>query len=138
MFPQQQHAAHTGVPITSVATAMDALPHLKWQVQHREDGGVVAFVKLHGGREEHDFLILTALERARTMPHEHLGNPGDEGELIMSLAGELYDVTDDGKETILRPGDKLRHAAGSRHAPFAPVFWLGLYRQKIGNRIVAV
>ncbi len=120
--------------IGSVADAMAALPKLAWKPFKTADGGALAFVKLNGTTSNGDFLVLAAIEKASAPPHEHLGDSDNEGELILTFAGELHDVSDDGAVVVLRPGDILRHAGGTTHAPCAPNFWFGIYRQKLGSR----
>ncbi len=123
-------------PIASIADAMKAFPGLKWRVHENVIGeGGVAFAKLNGSSTLGDFLILAAIENASAEAHEHLGEPDEEGELIWTLEGELYDTTDDGETIILKPGDKLRHRGGSSHRPYARTFWIGIFRQNKGNKV---
>lgn len=64
----------------------------------------------------------------------HLHNPGGVyGECIITLAGELEDVRDDGKPVTLRRGDVMFHAVNTRHDASAPRFWVGLCHQPRGN-----
>lgn len=64
----------------------------------------------------------------------HLHNPGGVyGECLITLAGELEDVRDDGKRVTLCRGDVMFHAVNTRHDASAPQFWVGLCHQPRGN-----
>jgi hypothetical protein len=107
---------------------------LAWKAK-RVDDGAAAYATLTGSKELGGFLVLAALERCSAPLHVHLGEPYGEGELIMTLAGELYDTKDNSEErVVLTPGITIAHAGGSKHEPYAPNFWFGLYRQNRGSR----
>lgn len=122
--------------ISSIKAVLDAMPYLNWHLLETGEGAT-AYAKLNGDRDAGDWLILIAMENSVAPRHEHLGTPDEEGEMVWTIAGELHDNTDEGEPIVLKPGNVLRHAGGSVHAPYAPMFWLGMYRQPKGNRLVA-
>lgn len=76
--------------------------------------------------------ILVILECASIARHTHHAG-GAYGECIMTLAGELDDIQDDGTEVKLRSGSVIFHAANTTHEPSTERFWVGLCHQPQGS-----
>ena len=72
-----------------------------------------------------------ALEQATAGKHEHNAG-GLYGELVISLAGELNELRDDGTPEKLGPGRVMFHGPNTIHQASADVFWAGLYHQPRG------
>ena len=67
--------------------------------------------------------------------HVHNRSPhADYGEKYWTLAGALCDVTDDGRSIVHRPGHlPLAHRPGTRHQPYVPECWIGVFYQPAGS-----
>ena len=125
------------LPLTdlkSIDDVRERLAWFKWKVYDSPAGGRTAFTILGGNKETGELHVLAAIEGGAAPEHEHQDG-GPYGELILTISGELEDVTDDGKPIVLRPGEILMHRGASIHAPRAPRFWLGYYHQPRGSRL---
>lgn len=122
---------------SSIDDVLAKLSSLKWRVYPAGEGdaaGKTAFTVLGGNKETGEVHILAAIERGAAPRHEHVEGAAY-GELILTIAGELEDIADDGEHVILRPGQMLFHRGGSIHAPRASTFWLGYYHQPRGSKL---
>ncbi|MDP3965155.1 MAG: hypothetical protein Q8Q20_05915 [bacterium] len=123
-------------PINSVESAMRVLSFLKWKEPPAEEGkGRTAFAVLGGNRETGEVWVMAAIEGGAAPDHEHLPG-GRYGELIITLAGTLEDTTDSGQEVQVGAGQILVHGDMTTHAPRASKFWLGIYHQPRGSRVI--
>lgn len=120
-----------GVSFRSLAEVMEKLPQFRWKVHDAPHGGKTAFAITSGNRETGELHVLAVLENAQVPGHEHIAG-GPYGELILTIAGELYDMSDEGRHVYLKPGDVLIHAGGTSHMPHA-TFWFGYYHQPRGS-----
>lgn len=118
----------------SIDDVTSRLSWYKWKVYPSPDGGKTAFTILGGNKETGELHVLAAIEGGAAPRHEHLDG-GPYGEMILTIAGELEDLTDDGEPIVLRPGQILMHRGGSVHAPKASRFWLGYYHQPRGSKL---
>ena len=121
---------------TSIDDVTARLSSLKWRVYPGESGGKTAFTILGGNKETGELHVLAAIEGGSAPEHEHLAG-GTYGELILTIAGELEDVSDDGEPVVLKPGQMLVHRGGSVHVPRASRFWFGYYHQPRGSRLTS-
>ncbi len=126
----------------SVDEVVAKLPQFRWKVQDAEDGGKMAFAVISGNKATGEIHVLAALEDAAAPRHEHLEG-GPYGELILGIAGQLWDEADDGQSVFLNSGDILIHGGGTIHAPrpaqrsMRNRFWFGYYHQPRGFRLIA-
>ena len=118
----------------SIDDVTTKLPFYKWRVHETPEGGRTAFTVLGGNKETGELHVLAAIERGSAPEHEHVDG-GTYGELILTIAGEMQDVTDEGEPVVLRPGQVLVHRGGSVHVPRASTFWFGYYHQPRGSRL---
>ena len=120
----------------SIDDVLARLPMYKWKAYPTPEGGRTAFTILGGNKETGELHVLAAIEGGSAPEHEHLDG-GAYGELIMTIAGELQDVTDEGEPVTLKPGQMLFHRGASVHVPRASGFWLGYYHQPRGSRLTS-
>jgi hypothetical protein len=105
---------------------------LEWTVERNGSFGrtrthsVLSFNPLSG-----DIWTLVILEAATAGKHKH-NEGGPYGEFIVSLAGDLDDLRDDGCPVELKAGMVLFHAANTIHEARATKFWVGLIHQPHG------
>ena len=60
------------------------------------------------------------------------------GERYWTLQGRIYDVRDGGHPFIHSPWmDPVTHAVGTTHQPRVDRFWVGVFHQPAGSRLVA-
>ncbi len=78
---------------------------------------------------------LCVLERAGTGRHLHHAG-GAYGECVITLAGELDDILDDGTAVKLRTGAVMFHAVNTIHEASAVSYWAGLYHQPRGSTLL--
>lgn len=118
----------------SIDDVKEKLPWYKWRVYDAPGGGKTAFTVIGGNKETGELHVFAAIEGGDAPEHEHIDG-GPYGELILTIAGELHDHTDEGEPVVLRPGQVLMHRGGSIHVPRAPQFWFGYYHQPKGSRL---
>lgn len=104
---------------------------LMWVVQKIPGGGSRATAVLAGDPVTHGIWALIALENAGTGLHQH-NEGGIYGECVITLAGELDDVLDNGTAVKLGRGAVMFHAPATTHEATAEKFWVGLYHQPRG------
>jgi hypothetical protein len=75
--------------------------------------------------------LLGVLERSGFDRHRHKAG-GDYGEMIVTLAGELSDVDDGGRDIRIGAASVAFHGGNTVHAPAADAFWLGFFHQPRG------
>jgi hypothetical protein len=75
--------------------------------------------------------VLALLEHASTGRHSHNAG-GAYGECVITLAGELEDMLDDGTAVKLCRGAVMFHAPNTVHEATSHRFWAGLYHQPRG------
>ena len=124
-------AANTAKSFDAFLTALGPLG-LTWTIERNGAFG--------GGRAEANFEIdeasgeawvIAALDSASFSPHRH--NSGRSyGELVLTLAGELTDITDAGNAIVLGPGKAMAHGPDTVHSPAATGFWAGLFYRPRG------
>jgi quercetin dioxygenase-like cupin family protein len=105
---------------------------LKWN--HEVDkarGGVRVTGLLETSPDTGAIWALTVLEGAGTGKHRH-NEGGPYGEFVVTLAGELDDILDDGTAVKLLTGDVMFHAVNTIHEARAEGYWAGLYHQPRG------
>jgi hypothetical protein len=118
----------------SIEDVQQKLPSFKWRVHDTPEGGRTAFTVIAGSKETGELHVFAVIERGTAPEHEHVDG-GPYGELVITIAGELEDVTDDGEAVVLRPGQVLFHRGGSVHAPKSSTFWFGYYHQPRGSKL---
>lgn len=110
--------------------------NLKWRTYPSPQGeGRTSFAVIGGNKKTGEIHVLAVIENCAAPEHEHTAG-GQYGELIITIAGELEDVTDAGEPILLRPGMHLVHGGGTRHQPRAK-FWFGYYHQPRGSTLVS-
>jgi hypothetical protein len=110
---------------------------LAWKIEGDEArGGVRVTGVLQTDSKTGAIWALSVLERAGTGRHRH-NDGGAYGECVITLAGELDDILDDGTAVKLRTGGVMFHAANTIHEPSAECYWAGLYHQPRGCTPVA-
>ena len=74
--------------------------HLKWKVHPSPDGtGQTAYAIVSGNKDTKECWIMAVIEKCAAPKHQH--NPGGiYGEMILTIAGELHDIRDDGVPVI--------------------------------------
>jgi hypothetical protein len=107
-----------------------AMLELRWVVEKISGGGSRATAVLAADAQSCGVWALTVLERAGTGLHQH-NEGGVYGECVITLAGELEDVLDDGTAVKLNRGAVMFHAPTTIHEAKAK-FWVGLYHQPRG------
>jgi quercetin dioxygenase-like cupin family protein len=125
--------------LDGIEPTVDAfLEHLKplglqWRVERNNEFGKARATSVFElNRETGEIWAIGALEAATAGKHIH--NPGGTyGELVISLAGELNEVTDAGEPIKLPAGAVLYHGPNTTHQASADVFWAGLYHQPRGS-----
>jgi hypothetical protein len=103
---------------------------LMWVVEKNRDGGSRATAVLTADPLTRGVWALIVLEDASTGRHQH-NEGGVYGECVITLAGELDDVLDDGTAVKLGRGAVMFHAPTTVHEATAK-FWVGLYHQPRG------
>ena len=106
---------------------------LQWLVErNNEFGKARATAVFELNRETGEIWAIGVLEAATAGKHVH--NPGGiYGELVISLAGELNEVTDAGQPIKLPANAVLYHGPNTIHQASADVFWAGIYHQPRGS-----
>lgn len=104
---------------------------LRWIVEETGDGGARATAVLKTDSLTRDVWAVMILENAGTGRHQHNGG-SIYGECVITLAGELDDVLDDGTPVTLGRGAVMFHAPDTVHEARAKSFWVGLYHQPRG------
>lgn len=132
MFANLSRLAQVGARDLTWDQIMETFNTLPWrisQTRHPDLGeGRIAFAVLDRDRATGRQWVMVALERAAARPHRHTG-----GEMIITLAGQLHDVSDSGTRTVLEQGSVAMHGPGSTHQPFALNWWWGVYYQPLGQ-----
>ena len=121
---------------STVQSVIDQLEPLglQWQVESDPDRKRVrALAPLHINPETGEIWGMTAVENWGSPRHEH-NRGGIYGEAVITLVGELNDVTDEGEEVVCVPGTTLFHAGGTTHQATTEGFWAGLYHQPRGSK----
>jgi hypothetical protein len=103
---------------------------LKWVVEKISGGGSRATAILAADPQTCGVWALIVLEHAGTGLHQH-NEGGVYGECVITLAGELDDVLDNGIAVKLNRGAVMFHAPTTIHEANAK-FWVGLYHQPRG------
>ena len=120
--------------VSTVQQAIDELRPLglQWQVETDVAGGRArALAPLHVDRTTGEIWAVAAVENWGSPRHLH--NPGGAyGELVITLAGALDDVTDDGCPVQCVPGTALYHGPNTIHQATG-AFWVGIYHQPRGS-----
>jgi len=122
---------------TTIAPRVDAMiAHLSplalnWQIERETPEKIRAVAVLESEATSGDTWSLVILEKAGLGLHRHNAG-GDYGEMVVSLAGELKDISALGHPLKLGASTVAFHGASTRHAPSADVFWLGLFHQPRG------
>ena len=75
--------------------------------------------------------LLGVLQTAGTGLHSH-NEGGPYGECVITLAGEMDDVLDDGTPVRLERGAVMFHAPNTIHEATSSRYWVGLYHQPRG------
>lgn len=110
--------------------------HLTWEIEgDRLRGGIRATAVLEQDARTGGIWALCVLERASTGRHLHRAG-GAYGECVITLAGELDDILDDGTPVKLRTGAVMFHAVDTIHEASAVSYWAGLYHQPSGSSLV--
>lgn len=110
--------------------------HLSWEIEgDRLRGGIRATAVLEADPRTGGVWALCVLERASTGRHRHRAG-GAYGECVITLAGELDDVLDDGTAVKLRTGAVMFHAVDTIHEASTVSYWAGLYHQPHGSTLV--
>jgi hypothetical protein len=104
---------------------------LLWVIEATSGGGSRATAVLAADPLTSAVWALIVLENSSTGPHQH-NEGGTYGECVITLAGELDDVLDDGTAVKLGRGAVMFHAPSTNHDATAPRFWVGLYHQPRG------
>jgi hypothetical protein len=104
---------------------------LLWVVEATRGGGSRATAVLAADPLTSAVWALLVLENSSTGPHKH-NEGGSYGECVITLAGELDDVLDDGTAVRLGRGAVMFHAPSTSHDAKATRFWAGLYHQPHG------
>jgi hypothetical protein len=111
--------------------------NLAWRVERNNQFGkarALAVFELNPQTQE--IWAIAALEQATAGKHRH--NPGGiYGELVISLAGVLNELQDDGTPVKLGPARVIFHAPNTIHQASADVFWAGIYHQPFGCTPIA-
>ncbi|MDA8016525.1 MAG: hypothetical protein MPN21_03670 [Thermoanaerobaculia bacterium] len=118
----------------SVRSVIDQLQPLglQWQVEEDADRDRVrALAPLFVDSEAGEIWAVAAVENWGSPRHEH-NDGGIYGELVITMAGALDDVTDDGRAVQCLPGTVLWHAGGTVHQATGE-FWVGIYHQPRGS-----
>jgi hypothetical protein len=120
--------------IRSVQGVMEKLGPLglKWQVESDPaNRRVRALAPLFANPETKEIWAVAAVENWGSPRHLH--NPGGiYGEVVITLAGELDDIADDGTPVKCTPGTVLYHDVNTIHQATGP-FWAGIYHQPRGS-----
>ena len=131
-FPSALLAIGPGV--STVQEVIDQLQPLglQWQVENDPAGcRARAVAPLHLDRATGEIWAVAVAENWGSPRHLH--NPGGiYGELVITLAGSLDDVTDDGVAVQCTPGTALYHAPNTIHQATG-AFWVGIYHQPRGS-----
>ena len=137
------HMPHEIIHLKHVPPTVDAMMDhfmplgLEWHCEtDLERGGSRLTGVLNRDRESGGLWTVVILERAGTGKHRH-NDGGVYGEFVVTLAGELDDVLDNGKAVTLRRGDVVFHAANTLHEATALQFWVGLCHQPRGSTRMA-
>jgi hypothetical protein len=110
---------------------------LAWTVEvDRTRGGARASAILETDANTGALWMLVILEQAGTGRHSH-NEGGPYGECVITLAGELSDILDDGTAVKLCTGAVMFHAPNTVHEASSDRFWAGLYHQPRGCTLVA-
>lgn len=106
---------------------------LQWQVENDpERSRVRALAPLFIDKGTGEIWAVAAVENWGSPRHEH--NSGAiYGELVITLAGSLNDITDEGEAVQCVPGTAIWHAGGTIHQATTPGFWAGIYHQPRGS-----
>lgn len=122
-------------PTVDAALIPFASLNLPWKIERDAvTGKVRAVAVLESDPVAGGTWLVVALQRAALDRHRHTAG-GDYGEMIVTLAGELSDLTDDGDSIELGLNSVAFHAGGTTHQPSAAVFWLGLFHQPRGTTV---
>jgi hypothetical protein len=109
---------------------------LLWTIEvDRRRGGARGTAVLETDEVTGAIWVLAVLERAGTGRHSH-NDGGPYGECVITLAGELDDVLDDGTAVKLRSGAVMFHAPNTVHEATSDRFWAGIYHQPRGCTLV--
>jgi hypothetical protein len=124
--------------LTGVEPTVDAfLKHLEplglqWRVERdNEFGKARALAIFELNQTTGEIWAIGALEEATAGKHVHNAG-GLYGELVITLAGELNDVTDGGEPVKLRTGSVIFHGPDTTHQANTDSYWAGLYHQPRG------
>ena len=100
--------------------------HLVWVVEaDGRIGGARATAVLRDEETTGGTWTIVILEGAGTGRHRH-NDGGAYGECVITLAGELDDILDDGAAVKLRRGAVMFHAGATTHEAIAKRFWVGI------------
>jgi hypothetical protein len=109
---------------------------LAWKVEvDRTRGGARATAILEVDAKTGALWMLALLEHAGTGRHSH-NDGGPYGECVITLAGELNDILDDGTAVKLCSGAVMFHAPNTVHEASSDRFWAGIYHQPRGCTIL--
>jgi hypothetical protein len=122
-----------GVPANLKATIEHFAPlQLTWVIEaDGGSGGARGTAVLETDSATGAVWALSVLQRASTGRHRH-NDGGSYGECVITLAGELDDVLDDGTAVRLRSGAVMFHAGKTVHEATADCYWAGIYHQPRG------
>ena len=120
--------------VCSIQEVIDQLAPLglKWQVEDEpQNNRKRALAPLFVDPATKEIWAVAAIENWSSPRHLH--NPGGiYGELVISLAGSLDDVTDGGTPVKCVPGTVIFHAGNTIHQATGE-FWAGIYHQPRGS-----
>ena len=104
---------------------------LEWVIEYDRQGGKRAIASLDLHAESGGIWTLMVLEQAGTGRHRHDAG-GVYGECVITLAGELDDILDDGTPVRLARGAVMFHAPDTIHEAMTNGGWVGLCHHPCG------
>jgi hypothetical protein len=120
--------------VCTVQEVLDQLAplNLKWQVENDpENNRRRAIAPLYIDPVSKEIWAVATVERWSSPRHLHNAG-GIYGELVITLAGSLDDITDGGQPVKCVPGTAIWHAGNTVHQATGD-FWAGIYHQPRGS-----
>jgi quercetin dioxygenase-like cupin family protein len=104
----------------------------KWRVgPGAKNTGQVAIAVLNFDDTTGETLVFGAVEGDVVPLHQDV-----DGHTIITLAGKAHDITDDGESVELNRGKVIVHGLGSIHSTGTETFWVFLYYQPRGEKLL--